>query len=56
MIRDNERWIIGLEFGRKKNIKIIIIQADSSHDNSFNYRAKLAQIKLTQVKLAQSPN
>jgi hypothetical protein len=60
MMRDNKRWIIRLEFDRRKNIQTIIIQVESNYEpkrswlklSSFNDRAKIARIKLTQVKLA----
>jgi hypothetical protein len=60
MMRDNKRWIIRLEFDRRKNIQTIIIQVESNYEpkqswlklSSFNDRTKIAWIKLTQVKLA----
>jgi hypothetical protein len=56
-MRDNERWVIGLRFGKKKNINYYY----SSHElsqrylklNSFNYQVRLARLKIVQIKLAR---
>jgi hypothetical protein len=61
-VRDNERGVIGLEFGKKIYKNYFFIQTESSHESnrpqlklgSFNYRARLARAKLAQVILAQA--
>jgi hypothetical protein len=61
MVRDNERGVIGLEFG-KKIYKLFFIRAESSHELSrpqlklgtFNYRARLARAKLARIILARA--
>jgi hypothetical protein len=60
-VRDDERGVIGLEFGKKK-YKLFFIRAESSHEpsrpqlklGSFNYRARLARAKLARVILARA--
>jgi hypothetical protein len=57
MVRDDERGVIGLEFGKKK-YKLFFIRAESSHEpsrpqlklGSFNYRARLARVILAQAR------
>jgi hypothetical protein len=52
MVRDDERGVIGLEFG-KKIYKLFFIRAESSHEpsrpqlklGSFNYRVRLARAR-----------
>jgi hypothetical protein len=61
VVRDDERGVIGLEFGKKK-YKLLFIRAESSYEpsrpqlklGSFNYRAILARAKLARVILAQA--
>jgi hypothetical protein len=62
MVRDDERRVIGLEFGKKYIYKLFFIRAESSHEpsrlqlklGSFNYRARLARAKLARVILARA--
>jgi hypothetical protein len=61
MVRNDERGVIGLEFG-KKIYKLFFIRAESSHEpsrpqlklGSFNYRARLARVILARARLARA--
>jgi hypothetical protein len=61
MVRDDERGVIELEFGKKK-YKLFFIRAESSHEPSrpqlklcsFNYQIRLARVKLTRVILVRA--
>jgi hypothetical protein len=56
MVRDDERGVIGLEFGKKK-YKLFFIRATSRADPNSNSahltRAKLARVILARIKLVR---
>jgi hypothetical protein len=57
MVRDDERGVIGLEFGKKKYKNYFLFElsrATSRADPNSNYRARLARAKLARVILARA--